>query len=145
MSAATQPLYLRMTLTSIDNPEEVLFSNEATSAEPIEIMPGEGHIFPKVEEQAVNMNVGDRQKVSLKHEEAFGPVNPEAIQKVPVDSIPEDLRKEGSLVAAQVDENQTIHGTVTSLESDIAIIDFNHPLAGKDMNVEFVIVEKPAE
>lgn len=142
MVSQAEPIYIRMT---VRNPEdnEIFFSNKDESEQPIEVVPGEGHIFHKVDEMLSSMNIGDSQSVSLTEEEAFGPVIDEAIQSVPLENLPEDLREIGTPLSVQTEQGQTVYGTIVGIEEELAVIDFNHPLAGKAVHVEFEIVAKP--
>jgi FKBP-type peptidyl-prolyl cis-trans isomerase 2 len=140
-SSKKPPVYLRMTIRSTEDKDKVFFTNEDQSSDPIEINPGSGQIFPKVDELLTTMNVGDRQSIELAKEEAFGEHSQEAIKKVPLENLSEDLQQQGAKVSAQVSNGQTIQGVVMTIEDEFAVIDFNHPLAGQSILVEFKLVE----
>jgi len=139
------PVFIRMTIRSLDDDNEVFFSNEDENLEVIEVIPGEGHIFPKIEALLNDMNIGERKTVSLTKEDAFGDPMDEAVQKVPSEHIPEELRKPGEMIGAQTENGETVQGIVVALEGEEVVIDFNHPLAGKNIEVDFIIVEEPSE
>ncbi len=142
MPPENQPVFIRLTIRDTES-NEVFLSNENEASQPLEVVPGQGQIFPKVEELLPSMAVGERKSVVLPKEDAFGEVVDEAVQKVPLENLPEELREAGTKLSAQTDNAQTVQGTVISIEDDTAIVDFNHPLAGKEVEVEFVVVEKP--
>lgn len=142
MANATQPIFLRLTIRSVDDDNSVFFSNENDSSAPIEITPGTGQIFPKVDKILSSMTIGDRKTVTLTKEEAFGDYSAEAIKKVPLENLPKELQNPGIQVSTQLDDGQSIQGTVLEITPEHAVIDFNHPLAGKDISVEVVIVEE---
>ena len=138
-----QPVYIRMSISSPEDDNKVFFSNEDDDTQPIEIIPGNLQIFAKVDELLPSMKVGDRNSLNLSKEDAFGDVVQNEIQKIPLDRLPEELRKPGEKVAAQSENNAPIQGTIISIDDESATIDFNHELAGKPIVVDFVIVEKP--
>ena len=142
MTQSKQPIFVRLTIRSVDDDNQVFFSNEDESLDPIEVIPGDGQIFAKVEEILTTMNVGDRQSLELAKEDAFGDRFDQAVKQVPLENLPEELRSPGTQVNTQLENGQSIMGVVTAIETDHAVIDFNHPLAGKNVLVEFVVVEK---
>ncbi|VEG89880.1 FKBP-type peptidyl-prolyl cis-trans isomerase [Legionella spiritensis] len=142
MTAQNQPVYLRLTIRDADN-NEIFFSNENESLQPVEVTPGQSQIFPRIEELLPSMQVGERKNLTLKKEDAFGDIIKEAVQIIPVSNLPEHLREPGAKVSAPTENNQTINGTVVAVNQDNVEIDFNHPLAGKTIEVDFVVVEKP--
>ena len=68
----------------------------------------------------------------------------EAKQEVPKDQFPKEIKlKVGMQLAAQ-SPNGTIPVIITEIKKDKVVVDFNHPLAGKDLtfNIEVVDVRK---
>lgn len=142
MSSQNEPVYLRIIIRDLDDNNEVFFSNEDTSIDPLEIVPGAGQFFPKIDALLLSMKVGERKTMTLEKEDAFGNHMPEAIKKIPLDKLPEELRKIGTDIVTQMENGDQIQGTVIELEEEFAVVDFNHPLAGKTIEIEFVLVEK---
>lgn len=142
MTQQNQPIYVRLTIRDSEN-NSVFFSNEDESTQPLEVILGYNQIFAKVEELLSSMQIGDRNNLTLPKEEAFGDIIKEAIQMVPIANLPEHLRECGAKVSAETEDGQTINGAVIAVNQENAEIDFNHPLAGKSINVDFVVVEKP--
>jgi FKBP-type peptidyl-prolyl cis-trans isomerase 2 len=143
MTSQEQPFLVRMTIHNVDD-NQVFFSNE-NEAQPIEVIPGQGHIFPKIEELLPSMTIGEKKSLTLEKEDAFGDKVKEAVQEVPLERLTEELRVPGTKISAQTQNDQPVQGTVVSIEDEVAIIDFNHPLAGKKIEVEFAIVEDAAK
>jgi len=105
--------------------------------EPRIIVIGEGHIFEAVEEELVGSAVGDSGSVVVPAEEAFGEYDDEAVRTVSADRIPEDDRYPGANVT--VDGEQ---GFVETIIGGRARVDFNHPLAGEDVEYDYEILEE---
>jgi len=103
---------------------------------PRTIVLGEGHIFPSVEEDIVGNEVGDSGTIVVEAKEAFGEFDEDQVRTVSKDKIPEDDRYPGAQV--RVDGQQ---GFVETIIGGRARVDFNHPLAGDDIEYNWEIVE----
>jgi len=104
--------------------------------EPRIIALGAGHVFPSVEEAFVGGSVGDEGTVDVPAEDAFGEYDPDEVETVKADKIPEDDRFPGAQV--QIDNRQ---GHLETIIGGRARVDFNHPLAGEDLEYEYEILE----
>jgi peptidylprolyl isomerase len=124
---------------TLDN-GEVFDSSEGR--EPLEFISGFGMIIPGLEKEIIDLNVGDKKTVKVSANEAYGPVIPEAVQKVPKSELPQDIElKEGLQLAAQTPQG-IVPVTIKKVGDDFVEVDFNHPLAGKDLTFEVEVVEK---
>jgi FKBP-type peptidyl-prolyl cis-trans isomerase 2 len=105
-----------------------------------EYIPGEEEIIPALEDALMGMKPGERKRVELQPEEAFGPYDEQKMMKIRRDMLPTTARN-GSIYATA--DGQPI--TVVALAEDTAIVDLNHPLAGKHLviDVEVLRVEQP--
>src|ERR1044071_5588684 len=61
---------------------------------------GKGQIIPGLEKELAGMTVGSEKKVTVKPEDAYGQVNPQAFQEVPKDKIPAEALKVGAVLPA---------------------------------------------
>jgi FKBP-type peptidyl-prolyl cis-trans isomerase 2 len=79
--------------------------------------------------------------LNLQPEEAFGPYDEQKMIEIRRDMLPPTART-GSIY--QTSDGQPI--TVVSLADDTAVVDLNHPLAGKHLviDVEVLGVERPS-
>ena len=76
--------------------------------------------------------------VSLPPEDAFGPWNPENVQQF--DTVKFEQRPiEGHMIEFEDKAKQSLYGVVKTVGDDITEVDFNHPLAGKDITFEVEI------
>jgi len=97
---------------------------------------GQGHIFETVEEAIVGSEVDEEGTVVVPAGEAFGEFDEEEVRTVSADKIPEDDRYPGAQV--QIGGEQ---GFVETIVGGRARVDFNHPLAGEDVEYEYEILE----
>jgi len=109
---------------------------EEDDFEPRIIVLGEGHIFPPVEDALTGGEAGDSGSVVVPAVEAFGEVDEDQIRTISADKIPEDDRYPGAHV--QIDSQE---GHVQTIIGGRARVDFNHPLAGEDIEYEYEIIE----
>jgi len=110
---------------------EVVDSNKG--AQPLEFITGKGHIIPGLEKQLVGMKEGESADILVKAEEAYGEVNSEAVQTLPIEQFEGiDLQK-GMTLYGQGENGETVQVTVKDFDDKNVTIDFNHPLAGKDL------------
>ncbi|WP_227354294.1 FKBP-type peptidyl-prolyl cis-trans isomerase [Haladaptatus salinisoli] len=121
--------------TSADVAEEEGVEAEGREFGPRTIVLGAGHIFEPVEEDIYGKEAGDEGTVTV--EQAFGEYDNEQVRTVSADKISEDDRYPGARV--NVDGQQ---GHVETIIGGRARVDFNHPLAGEDLEYEYEIVEE---
>ncbi|MFP4473650.1 MAG: peptidylprolyl isomerase [Candidatus Omnitrophota bacterium] len=128
---------MNYTLT-VDN--EVVDTSEGK--EPLSYVQGEGQIIPGLEKALEGLAEGDTKQVSVAAEEGYGPVNEELMQEVSKDFFPEDMEvKPGMMVPIKTKDGKTFPATVAQIKDETVKLNFNHPLAGKDLNFDVTIVE----
>ena len=103
--------------------------------EPRTVVLGEGHVFQAVDEELVGKEVGDTGTVTVSAAEAFGEFDPDDVRTVSAEKIPEDDRYPGAHVTVDGEE-----GHVETIIGGRSRVDFNHPLAGENLEYEYEIV-----
>jgi FKBP-type peptidyl-prolyl cis-trans isomerase SlyD len=112
---------------------------------PLTYTHGNRQIVPGLEAELTGMKVGDGKKVTVKPEDAYGPVDPRAFQEVPKDKLPPEALKVGTMLTARGPQGQGVPVRVHEIKESTVIMDFNHPLAGKTLIFEIKITDiKPA-
>jgi FKBP-type peptidyl-prolyl cis-trans isomerase SlpA len=86
------------------------------------------------------LKVGDRQIFKITPEHGFGMPNPSNIQKVGRESF-SGIELEAGLVIGFQDASGELPGVVVSYDDINVEVDFNHPLAGKDLEFEVEILQ----
>ena len=100
---------------------------------PLVFMFGKGQIIPGLENGIVNMAMGEKGDVHVKAEDAYGEYNDDAKQEVPQDQFAGIDLEVGMTLYGQSEDGGTTQVTVKEIGAESVIIDFNHPLAGKDL------------
>ncbi len=111
--------------------DEILDSNMGQA--PLSFVSGKGQIIPGLEDKLVQMEAGEEAVVTVPAAEAYGEYNPEAIQVLPIEQFAGIDLKEGMTLYGQSEDGQSVQVTVKSFNDKEVTIDFNHPLAGKDL------------
>ena len=110
---------------------EVVDSNKG--GQPLEFLMGKGQVIPGLESALVGMSEGESGDIMVKAADAYGDVNPEAMQTLPKEQFEGVDLVEGMSLYGQGEDGQTVQVTVKSFDDKEVNVDFNHPLAGKDL------------
>jgi len=117
---------------------DVVDSNKG--AEPLEFIIGKGQIIPGLENALVGMAQGESGDIMVSAADAYGDLNPEAVQTLPIEQFDGVDLVEGMTLFGQGEGGQQVQVTVTSFDEKEVNIDFNHPLAGKDLMFSVTVV-----
>ena len=119
---------------------EVVDSNYGQ--EPLEFINGNGHIIEGLEEAVVGMNVGEEKTVDVPADKAYGQYDESLTQILPREQFEGiDLQK-GMTLYGQGPDGQVITVTVKDFDDKNVTIDYNHPLAGADLEFKVKLVSK---
>ncbi|MCW8837891.1 MAG: peptidylprolyl isomerase [Thiovulaceae bacterium] len=111
--------------------EKVVDSN--IGGAPLVFMFGKGQIIPGLENGIKDMTIGEKGDVLVKAADAYGEYNAEAKQEVPKDQFAGIELEVGMTLYGQGEDGGTVQVVVNEIGAESVIIDFNHPLAGKDL------------
>jgi len=116
-------------LTKEDIAKENNIHNPNFQYKPVIICVGEGHILKGLDEKLIGKEEG-KFTIELKTEEAFGKKDPKLLRLVPANIFRKENLKPFPGLNVNIDG---IIGTIRSVSGGRVIVDFNHPLAGKDI------------
>jgi FKBP-type peptidyl-prolyl cis-trans isomerase SlyD len=119
---------------------EVVDSN--VGGAPLEFITGKNQIIPGLEKKIKEMSLGEEADVLVKAEEAYGPRNEEAIQKLPKEQFEGIELQKGMTLYGQGENGETVQVSVVDFDDKEVTIDFNHPLAGKDLMFSVKVVSQ---
>ncbi len=97
---------------------------------------GAGQILPALEHALAGREVGDEVSVKIAAADGYGTVNPDLRRQVETDQIPEEARAPGQMLVGQGPGGEAIRVRVHEVKDDGIVLDFNHPLAGEDLNFD---------
>ena len=116
-------------------------------AEPLSLTLGDGSLDRGLELALLGLRPGERQTLTLMPGQAFGLPDPAAVNHVPLEAFPPDLQPEaGQVIGFTTPDGLEVAGTVVAVGDEDVEVDFNHPLAGREIvfEVEILAVEDPA-
>jgi peptidylprolyl isomerase len=108
--------------------------------DPLEFQVGEGQVIPGFDSAVGELEVGGSTTVNIAACDAYGDRIDEAVQEVPLSAFPE-APEEGMMVELAAPDGRKLAATVTEIGEENVRLDFNHPLAGKDLTFEIELVE----
>ena len=108
--------------------------------EPLEYVHGTGMLIPGLEKELAGMKAGDTKVVTVRSEDAYGPVRPEALREIEKTKLPAEITPEvGMVLEMQDPEGNAYPAIVKEVKDKTFILDFNHPLAGKELKFDVKI------
>ena len=101
---------------------------------------GAKQVIPGFDTAVVGMEVGQEKKVTILPEEAYGHEQEQLKQTVPREHLPPETQ-EGSMLMMALPDGQQIPVKVVSLNEKDAVLNLNHPLAGKTLHFDLTLKE----
>jgi FKBP-type peptidyl-prolyl cis-trans isomerase 2 len=109
---------------------------------PLEFKVGSNQVIPGFEKALMGMKAGEKKSFKVAPEEAYGPVDPGALQSVPRSQLPPEITpKVGMMLTAAGKDGQSMPVRIVEVKDDVVVMDFNHPLAGKTLDFDVEVVE----
>ena len=102
---------------------------------------GDGNLLPGFEQAMFGLKAGDHRSIVLEAENAFGPHNEDNIQIMRRGVFDRGMTLEPGVVVSFADKSQSeLPGVITEVNADRVTVDFNHPLAGRDLTFQVEII-----
>ena len=115
--------------------------DSSEGCDPLEFILGSGMVIAGFDDGVTGMTVGEKKRVEIPCDQAYGPRHDRAMQKVPRAEIPDSIPLElGLQLQMQAPIGQPIMVTVSELTDDEVTLDANHALAGKDLIFDLELV-----
>ncbi len=100
---------------------------------PAVVCVGENHLPKALEEQLIGKEAGKDYRIEIAHEDAFGKKDAKLIQMIPLSKFRQQKIQPFPGLQLNIDG---MFGIVRTVSSGRCLVDFNHPLAGKDLAYE---------
>ena len=114
----------------------VFYDTHVSGGVPLEITIGNHQLLPALEEELCAMEVGERRMISIPAERAYGTYDPTLIEVVPLSKFPNsDQLTVGEYIILNSDQGP-IRLKVASIENGEVTFDYNHELAGHDLEFQ---------
>ena len=121
---------IHFTLSLEDGTEALSTLNE----EHLECVLGDGTLRPGMEMALYGMQAGEEDCVTLTPEQGWGEHDPKLIHNLPRSRFPAGMALEpGQIIAFDSAGGEEMAGAILSLDEQQVEVDFNHPLAGRNV------------
>jgi FKBP-type peptidyl-prolyl cis-trans isomerase SlyD len=108
---------------------------------PIQFLHGHGNIISGLEAHLGGLTVGESLQVTVAAKDAYGDYDSGQIVDIPLDEFPEEICVEQGVELEMKDQDgDTLFARIVSVGKSRAKLDFNHPLAGKELTFDVNIV-----
>ncbi len=118
--------------------------DSATEEDPFEYVVGDGSLIAALESLLIGMREGERQQFLIAAEEGFGLPDPAQIHRFPRDTFQAEVEGEtlapGVVISFEAPSGDLVPATIVALHEEEIEVDFNHPLAGRDLQFEVEIL-----
>lgn len=109
-------------------------------AEPVSFVVGDGNLIPGFESAIIGLKAGDRRSIIIPAAKGFGDINPENLQTFDRTYFAGMELAPGLVVSFADKSKAELPGVVKEINGDTVVVDFNHPLAGRDLIFEVDII-----
>lgn len=126
-------------LTSEETARKEGIHNPNARYGPVLVILGAGMVIPGVEKELETMKIGEEREFNVKPEQAFGSRNPKLIRIISMSKFIDQKINPVPGIFVNIDG---MHAKVQSVSGGRIRVDFNHPLAGKELHYKVkVLVE----
>jgi FKBP-type peptidyl-prolyl cis-trans isomerase SlyD len=109
---------------------------------PFSYLSGNNMVLPKLEEAVSGMIIGTKKNLRLEAADAYGVYNEQIVQIVGKENFPKDFELEvGMSYVASNPDGAQMPFVITEVRDEDVTIDFNHPLAGKNLNFDIELLD----
>lgn len=115
---------------------------------PLEFIYGMGMMIPKFETNLDGKVKGDTFQFKIESAEAYGLSNPKNVVDMPKSSfqgedgkVDDKILTLGNVIAMQDESGHKFNGKIIEIKDEVVIMDFNHPMADKDLYFKGEILE----
>jgi peptidylprolyl isomerase len=110
--------------------------------EPMEFTIGAEQVIAGFANAVIGMAPGEVKKIVLAPEQAYGHRDPQIVDTVPRNAIPQEIKlAEGLVLEAKREDGETFGFTVVEFNETTVTLDANHPLAGETLKFDIELVE----
>ena len=119
----------------------------AEKDKPLSFIHGIGMMVPGFESNLEGLTSGTKYDFKLTPEDAYGAYNEEAVVDLPISTfmvdgkVNEKMLNVGQVVPMQDQNGSPLNGTIMEINEEAVKMDFNHMLAGKELNFTGEIID----
>jgi len=120
---------------------------EVDAKQPFVFLFGSGNLIPGFETNVNNLKVGDNFAFNVAAADAYGEYDLQGVVNLPISIfhnegvLDSEVCKVGNIVPMRNDQGQQFNGVIKAINPAEVTMDFNHPLAGKNLHFEGSVVD----
>lgn len=114
------------------------------AGEPATFVIGSGELIELLEQRLLGLKAGERRHFEISAAESQTAVSVEAVQTLVRSDFPKELALEtGQVLGFATPSGEEVPGLIVSVSDTEVVVDFSHPLAGRDLmfDVEVLAIE----
>jgi len=112
------------------------------NSQPIQFIQGQGHVIPGLERQLYGMTIGESKLLVIPPAEGYGEIDDDAYTNVTRSQFPSDIPLEiGVALQLRDQRGEELNATIAEINQETVRLNFNHPLAGKELNFSVKVVD----
>lgn len=137
------PAYRKMSINYTGYLEDGTIFDENEDGDPLQVIMGGGSVMPPLMDALASMDIGDERDVFVPFGQAYGPYDEKAILTVARCQICDGqaLREGQSILWNSEKASRPVAVKVVEASDTHVKIDFNHPLAGKNLIYRIRVVD----
>ncbi|MBS3158643.1 peptidylprolyl isomerase [Candidatus Woesearchaeota archaeon] len=112
--------------------------------QPLQFQTGAKQVIPGFDNGIIGMKLNDQKNIKISAKDAYGEMHPEMVIEVPKQPFVNSQStepKEGMILTLKAKDGNMMNAIVKAVKGDKMVLDFNHPLAGKNLNFHVKVVE----
>lgn len=110
-------------------------------SEPIQFIQGQGHVVKGLENALYGLRIGEHKEVIVPPQDGYGEVDPDAFADIPREEFPSQIPLEPGVELQLTNEDgDELEASISSVGKENVRLNFNHPLAGKDLHFTVKVV-----
>jgi FKBP-type peptidyl-prolyl cis-trans isomerase SlyD len=110
-------------------------------SQPLKYIHGKKMMIPGLERELTGLKIGAEKHITIKPEDGYGKLNPNAVQEVPKEKVPPNALKVGAVLVGTNKDGSPIPMTVREIKEKTVVMDLNHPLAGKTLVFDVKVID----
>lgn len=114
---------------------------ESSGDDAAELVIGDGEISEPLEQLLIGLEHGSRNTFYIKASQfMFGMPSNDAIQTLDLKMFGEIQLEAGQLIEFETPDGDEVTGWVESIDGNLVVMDFNHPLIGRDVEFDVTVL-----
>ncbi len=110
-------------------------------SKPLDFIYGKGQVIKGLEDSLSGLSKGDNKEFIVSAEDAYGAYNDSFVQEVSREQFSGIDLQVGMTLYGQAEDGSTIPVVVKNIGDEIVHIDYNHPLAGKELSFNVNVLD----